>query len=481
MIAQLLLDGRKVLFVSEKMAALSVVHKRLLEVGLGPFCLEIHSDKANKKDVLARIGRSHRVGAPAVSSQSKLQFETLLRLRRELNEYVRTLHRPVLHDRSAFEVHGQLAKLVDVPDLAASIKVPAVELTPDREGELLRQARKLAQMPAMLLQYHDHPWFGCLLEFWSMQEQANVVANFERFRNALGKAIPLSARLADVMQAPAPGCLDELDAFLGVARLFCESPCPPPIWLQVASLSDLKDSAGRLARRSMRHRQLTTELSRLYSPRLFETDCAELDESLNPKAHSVIGTVRGSHPREILAEHGLDLERSLRSCIQALERLLRLGAEVTAIIGEQPPTTVDDCRRLSKIAAFAGTDPRPTQFWFDWAQINSLLREIREAFDNHARLVALRSELTAEFSDMFFDLPLIQWRSDFAGRYATFWRLVRPDYHRCLKQLRRVRKSSRRHATSSLGYSTLRATRTCCHVVPARGFTRARARSLIES
>src|SRR5207249_10845628 len=41
LIAQMLLEGKKVLFVSEKRAALDVVHARLRDVGLGPFCLEI--------------------------------------------------------------------------------------------------------------------------------------------------------------------------------------------------------------------------------------------------------------------------------------------------------------------------------------------------------------------------------------------------------------------------------------------------------
>ena len=58
LIAQSLYDGKKVLFVSEKMAALNVVHERLRESGLGTFCLELHSDKANKRDTLVRIGRA---------------------------------------------------------------------------------------------------------------------------------------------------------------------------------------------------------------------------------------------------------------------------------------------------------------------------------------------------------------------------------------------------------------------------------------
>ena len=54
-IANNIVRGRRVLFVAEKMAALSVVHRRLQNIGLGDFCLELHSNKANKTQVLNHI------------------------------------------------------------------------------------------------------------------------------------------------------------------------------------------------------------------------------------------------------------------------------------------------------------------------------------------------------------------------------------------------------------------------------------------
>ena len=54
-IANNIVRGRRVLFVAEKMAALSVVHRRLQNIGLGDFCLELHSNKANKNQVLGHI------------------------------------------------------------------------------------------------------------------------------------------------------------------------------------------------------------------------------------------------------------------------------------------------------------------------------------------------------------------------------------------------------------------------------------------
>ncbi len=60
MIAQCLAQGRTVLFVSQKTAALEVVQRAgLQEIGLGDYCLEVHSTKAQKKSaVLGQLRRA---------------------------------------------------------------------------------------------------------------------------------------------------------------------------------------------------------------------------------------------------------------------------------------------------------------------------------------------------------------------------------------------------------------------------------------
>ena len=49
LIAGAITSGKTVLFVSEKMAALEVVKRRLDQIGIGDACLELHSHKANKR------------------------------------------------------------------------------------------------------------------------------------------------------------------------------------------------------------------------------------------------------------------------------------------------------------------------------------------------------------------------------------------------------------------------------------------------
>ena len=56
-VAQCLGEGKTVLFVAEKAAALDVVHRRLVAIGLGDAVLELHSNKTDRKAVLAQLGR----------------------------------------------------------------------------------------------------------------------------------------------------------------------------------------------------------------------------------------------------------------------------------------------------------------------------------------------------------------------------------------------------------------------------------------
>lgn len=54
-IAAAMNNGKRVLFVAEKMAALQIVKSRLDHFGLGQFCLEVHSNKTRKTAVLKSL------------------------------------------------------------------------------------------------------------------------------------------------------------------------------------------------------------------------------------------------------------------------------------------------------------------------------------------------------------------------------------------------------------------------------------------
>lgn len=92
-IANALYHGKKVLFVAEKMAALSVVKKRLDNIGLSPFCLELHSNKAKKSVMLEQLNATTEVTLLKSPESYKQESERLQSLRCDLNKYVELLHK----------------------------------------------------------------------------------------------------------------------------------------------------------------------------------------------------------------------------------------------------------------------------------------------------------------------------------------------------------------------------------------------------
>ncbi|MDO4672892.1 MAG: DUF4011 domain-containing protein, partial [Porphyromonadaceae bacterium] len=92
MIANALYQGKRVLFVAEKMAALSVVQSRLEKIGLAPFCLELHSNKANKSHFLKQMDEAINISHPKSPEEYKLISDELFEKRKALIDYVEALH-----------------------------------------------------------------------------------------------------------------------------------------------------------------------------------------------------------------------------------------------------------------------------------------------------------------------------------------------------------------------------------------------------
>ena len=106
LIAELLAEGKSVLFVSEKMAALDVVKDRLTAVGLGKFVLELHSHKTRRKKFLKDLQKATNVRAqePLNIDQTIRKLETL---RRQLDDYSQIIHMPAFAvNLSPFQLYG---------------------------------------------------------------------------------------------------------------------------------------------------------------------------------------------------------------------------------------------------------------------------------------------------------------------------------------------------------------------------------------
>ncbi len=92
LICACLAEGKTVLFVAEKRAALEVVQRRLNKIGLAPFCLELHSNKAGKADVVRQFGEALSTAASNTPAEWQRTLDARRAARESLSSYVAALH-----------------------------------------------------------------------------------------------------------------------------------------------------------------------------------------------------------------------------------------------------------------------------------------------------------------------------------------------------------------------------------------------------
>lgn len=117
LIAQCLAEGKRVLFVAEKIAALDVVHRRLREVGLSEFCLELHSSKTRKLDVLAQLHKAWESTGDVDQAGWADKADQLRRVRDQLSGYVARLHTRHGNGLTIFQAIGTVVSGQSLPDM----------------------------------------------------------------------------------------------------------------------------------------------------------------------------------------------------------------------------------------------------------------------------------------------------------------------------------------------------------------------------
>lgn len=216
MICNALVQGKSVLFVAEKMAALSVVQQRLEQIGLGPFCLELHSNKAVKKAVLDQLHTAMEVTRTQPPAQFAEEAEHLRGQREALNEYMQALYRPYPFGATFYEALVRYSALSSAPD-ALTIESPVLEKMDGLQAKAwmdlaaaLRAAGSAAGHP------HNHPLQGILLKDFSpaLKLQAG-----ELLRACTGQAetvLRLADACVEVLGIDAPVAQEEHRALAGL-------------------------------------------------------------------------------------------------------------------------------------------------------------------------------------------------------------------------------------------------------------------------
>ena len=157
-IAAAVANGKKVLFIAEKMAALNVVHDRLSKAGLGVTCLELHSRKATKSGVLKQIRDS--IEYPDQLQVSNKAFEVLTESQTFLNKHAKRVNEPrEPWGLNAYEVMGELAKIHRLGLNVFTFQIPnSSAYTKDKLQGLSNRLIDLSERLKKSGIPENHPW-----------------------------------------------------------------------------------------------------------------------------------------------------------------------------------------------------------------------------------------------------------------------------------------------------------------------------------
>jgi len=173
-IAAAIARGKTVLFVAEKLAALQVVFERLKSARLGHLCLELHSRKASKQQVLAQLRNA--IDSPTPPKISSELGSSLDQHAAALWAHSDCLHHPVAPSGyTPFDVIGRICRLRDRAVSLPDFVVPNAETASRPElDEILDQCDVVAERLRLSGVPAKHPWRDCERDALSPLDQQRL-------------------------------------------------------------------------------------------------------------------------------------------------------------------------------------------------------------------------------------------------------------------------------------------------------------------
>lgn len=242
LIAAAVKEGKKVLFVAEKMAALEVVKRRLTNVGLGDMCLELHSHKARKRAVLDDLEHTLALGGPK-DKPTAAYFEQLAATRDALNTHAQALHAPIGESGvTPYDAVGELVRLraADVSPADFTLDQPET-WTVSQTASARRTLEELLEQIAVVGTPGEYPWRGASIDSILPMDLQRLAEKLPNAAASLRGAEDKARALADAVEDDAQLTAGHTQALAHLARRLASAPTldreaiTHDVWVQQSS------------------------------------------------------------------------------------------------------------------------------------------------------------------------------------------------------------------------------------------------------
>lgn len=281
LIANALAQGQSVLFVAEKMAALEVVQKRLANIGIGPFCLELHSNKSKKKDVLEQLRQAMEVTRNLTCEQYESKAEQIAELRKELDQYACALHRPLSCGMTLFELVNQYEENRLAPDLksfTAQTLEQADAAFLDRQltvTERLIAAAKAVKHPS------GHPLEAVRCGQYSQKLRMELPEALSAYQRCLEQLEQAVKECSTLFELETPETDVQLKQLAELAEAFLPWTELPAAWARTENLNRYLCDVQEMAEHYQKAHTLRSKLAETWNPGFFDLDGQSLLSQFN--------------------------------------------------------------------------------------------------------------------------------------------------------------------------------------------------------
>ncbi len=437
-IAEALADGKKILFVSEKMAALQVVYHRLQEAHLADFCLPLHSYKANKKEILAQIGANLNLNQTRVNDQARMNLEELDIIRQELNQYAYELHmqNPELY-MSCYEVYSELEKVKDAESITFCLE-DILSVSPSQLQMYLNQIKAYASAVKQLnYDIKENAWEGLCVrttgyEYSNMMQMTLSHAKqiLIRIQDLLQKALVNQEIYDQIRYAD----LEELALVLSeISKL----PMIPQIWVTCADMDDMIRLAERACDDHAKQQRLKHEIADVFTDAIYHYPYNEWKKVLLDDANQFTKlSLLTDKSATFYVRHATEMMQILVSCKKHLVHAGVYLDQINALLG----ISLSNHTQVMALVEILQDHVILNNRLFE-SDIKSIKQMISDAQTTQKQANKLKEKILRNWEKEVFDFDYASVLSRYKTEYTSFFRIFNSRYKQDKRQIQSLSKT----------------------------------------
>lgn len=433
-IAEALADGKKVLFVSEKAAALQVVLKRLTEVHLDDFCLSLHNYKANKKEIIDSIGANLSLEDEYIDSSALRELTELFHDRSFLNTYAGELHKAIAPlDQSVYMVFGRISKLEKATVLEFSMDKPT-EITKEQYASILYCVsafeKALHNMEGKL---SENPWFGTKATSSGQTYKLQLSHDTENLSSNLRRISELARRIDSQLGSGKTKSFAEVKTLLDITSALSTRPSYiSRTWFDTGITARGRASLIEAKKHSERLHQYRDAVLNEWDSSILNIDSESIREHFCGDFSWIYDTEGSSTIESRLAGE----QSTAEELKHRIEDLLSTYQEGLQVLAYTQADTAENIRMVSRVLSLIAEAPYMEATWFDARKNAEIVPLIDEAISHSATISSLTEEVLKNWEPSAFEIDadgmLARFKTEYVGMFHTW----KSGYKEDIKTLR---------------------------------------------